>query len=318
METLISTDLKKAETFLKQGDLVAVPTETVYGLAACYNNKTAIQNIFSVKNRPAYDPLILHASNLSMIKTQIVKEFPPLAEKLAEKFWPGPLSMVLPKKETIDPIITAGLETVALRIPGHDLLLSLISKLNMPLAAPSANPFGYISPTTAKHVNDQLGGQIAMILDGGPAKIGLESTIVEVKGNHLVVLRAGGIAIEDLKEFDQNLEIRTSSSKPNAPGMLDKHYAPKKDFRFQKNFNSSKDISQIGLIRFNSFSEEFPLENQIVLSPEGKIEIAAQKLYSAMREMDQSRYEIILTETFPNRGIGIAMNDRILRAVNRN
>ncbi len=317
METLISNDLGKAEFFLKRGDLVAVPTETVYGLAACYNNKSAIQNIFKVKNRPAYDPLILHASDLTMIKSLIVKEFPPMAEKLAEKFWPGPLSMVLPKNEKIDPVITAGLDTVALRIPQHKLLLSLISKLKMPLAAPSANPFGYISPTTAKHVNDQLGGQIEMILDGGPAQIGLESTIVEVKDEHLIVLRAGGTSIEDLKALDPDLEIKTSSSKPNAPGMLEKHYAPKKDFQFQDNFDVNGEKSEIGLIRFNTFSDEFPVENQIVLSPEGNIDIAAQKLYSAMREMDQSHYKIILTESFPKRGIGIAMNDRILRAVSR-
>ncbi len=297
---------------------MAVPTETVYGLAACFNNPGAVKQIFKVKNRPAYDPLILHASSVEMIKDLIVDEFPPLAQKLADRFWPGPLSIVLPKKKSIDPIITAGLETVAVRIPGHEILLQLIENLQIPLAAPSANPFGYISPTTAKHVLDQLDRKIAMILDGGAAKIGLESTIVEINGDHLTVLRAGGISIDELKEFDAGLEVKSSSSQPKAPGMLEKHYAPKKTFGYEIDYEaSSKDKSKIGLIRYNSFSNDFPLENQLILSPEGNLSIAAQKLYSAMREMDQSKFEIILTESFPNEGIGIAMNDRISRAVTR-
>lgn len=315
MNTRISKDIDQAETLLNAGELVAVPTETVYGLAACFNNIQAVRRIFDVKNRPAYDPLILHASSIEMIREQIVSELPALAEKLGKKFWPGPLSIVLPKKNSIDTIITSGLKTVAVRIPGHQDLIQLIDKLEIPLAAPSANPFGYISPTTAMHVLDQLEGKIPLILDGGPAKIGLESTIVEIINDHIIILRTGGISIDDLKKFDPDLEIKSSSSQPKAPGMLEKHYAPKKSFYYENEFDPEKDNSKVGLIRFKSFSKEFPVENQLILSPEGDLNVAASKLYSAMREMDQSKFEIILTETFQKEGIGIAMNDRIRRAV---
>ncbi len=319
METLISKDLSLAWTLLTKGEIIAVPTETVYGLAADFRNPKAVKEIYRVKNRPEYDPLILHCSSIEMIKENLVIEFPEIAIKLADAFWPGPLTMILPKRKTVLDIVTSGLNTVGVRIPAHALLQNLISELNFPLAAPSANPFGYISPTSPQHVKAQLNGKIPMILDGGNCKVGLESTIVEIKGDSLKILRSGAISIEDLQKFDVNISFNSvSSSRPSAPGMLESHYSPKKSLYFiddplVKSFEGTK----AGIICFSTYSEVFPSENQILLSPEGKLDIAARNLYSALREMDESNFEVIITERFPNHGIGHAINDRLNRAVTR-
>lgn len=319
MDTLINKDTDAALKFLNDGKLVAVPTETVYGLAADYRNEKAIQRIFRVKKRPAYDPLILHASDIQMIEGDLVKEIPGLAKELAEAFWPGPLTLILPKKENVSDLITSGLPTVGVRIPGHPLLLELIKKLDRALAAPSANPFGYISPTSAEHVEAQLGGKIPMILDGGPASVGLESTILAIEGSKIKILRRGIIEEEQLKAFSgQIITSDISSSRPEAPGMLDKHYSPRKNLFFADEIAVEKINAQnSGGISFSEYLEGIPHENQIILSPEKSLEIAARRLYAALREMDQSRFRQIVTEKFPETGLGLAINDRLKRAVTR-
>ena len=221
-------DLEKAKAILSRGELVAIPTETVYGLAANALNPDAVAKIFSVKNRPEFDPLIVHVPDLDSVD-QYVDFIPLKARKLASLNWPGPLTMVLRKKSNIPDIVTAGMETVAIRCPDHILSRQLLKELPFPLAAPSANPFGYVSPTRAEHVNEQLGDKIQYILDGGPCSVGIESTIIGFEGDVPVVYRLGGLGLEKIESLIGNVELNlNSSSNPKAPGQLKSHYAPRK------------------------------------------------------------------------------------------
>ncbi|MEQ8533736.1 MAG: L-threonylcarbamoyladenylate synthase, partial [Imperialibacter sp.] len=224
----IGIDIDKAKSFLDRGQLIGLPTETVYGLAGNAFNEAAVLKIFQVKNRPSFDPLIAHTNSLEKVKA-FVKDIPDVALDLAEAFWPGPLTLLLPKKKRIPLLLTSGLKTVAVRIPDHPLTTALLEQLDYPLAAPSANPFGYVSPTTAHHVQDQLGESIPYILDGGPCRVGIESTIIGFENNKPVVYRLGGKRIDEIEKLIGTVRIRTNmSSDPAAPGMLKSHYAPTK------------------------------------------------------------------------------------------
>ena len=224
----IGTDRQVAKEFLEAGNVVGIPTETVYGLAGNALNPDAVLTIFRVKNRPSFDPLIVHTDSLTKLD-QFVTSIPEPARLLADAFWPGPLTLLLPKRALISDLVTAGLTTVAVRIPNHPLTLALLRSLDFPLAAPSANPFGYISPTTAQHVADQLGDQIPYILDGGPAGVGIESTIVGFNDNKATVFRLGGMGLDQIEQIIGPISVQThSTSNPKAPGMLISHYAPRK------------------------------------------------------------------------------------------
>ncbi len=309
-------DIEQAEQLLKKGELVAIPTETVYGLAANGFDEKAVIKIFEVKNRPYFDPLILHTNSIEKVKT-FVTEFPDNALKLAEKFWPGPLTLILPKKEIVPDLVTSGLPDVAVRIPNHELTLQLLSRLDFPLAAPSANPFGYVSPTSAAHVNKQLGDKISYILDGGECKIGIESTIVGFENGKAVIYRVGGLAIEEIEKIIGKVEVRTNqSSNPKAPGQLKSHYAPRKPLfigdidLLRKKFIDSK----IGII---SFYRKHEGARTIVLSEKKDLYEAAHNLFKALRDLDDSDVEYILAEMFPDEFLGRAINDRLLRAAER-
>jgi L-threonylcarbamoyladenylate synthase len=224
----IGKNLTKAKELLDQGDLVVIPTETVYGLAGNALNVKAVIKIFQVKNRPQFDPLIVHVTNLVQAK-ELVESFPAKAEKLASKFWPGPLTLLLKKKDIIPDLVTSGMDTVGIRCPDHPLTQSLLQSLSFPLAAPSANPFGYVSPTRPDHVNDQLGDQLKYILDGGECRVGLESTIIGFENDRAIIYRLGGLCIEDIENEIGKVEVQlNSSSNPKAPGQLKSHYAPRK------------------------------------------------------------------------------------------
>src|ERR1043165_1177940 len=226
--TIIGKDITAAKGFLEAGETVGIPTETVYGLAANALNTDAVLKIFSVKNRPHFDPLIVHTHSKDEIK-KYVAEIPPLAEKLIDAFMPGPVTVLLPKKEIIPDLVTSGLDNVAIRIPQHNLTLELLRQLDFPLAAPSANPFGYISPTTSHHVYDQLQGRIPYIIDGGSTDVGVESTIVAFEETGPVVYRLGGLALEEIERVVGKVAVNLNeSSNPRSPGMLKSHYAPKK------------------------------------------------------------------------------------------
>lgn len=309
-------DLSKVKILLEEGHLVGIPTETVYGLAANAFNSEAVTNIFKAKQRPAFDPLILHTNSLEKIKT-FVSDIPPIAYKLAQAFWPGPLTLIFQKKQLVHDIVTSGLDTVAVRIPRHPLTLQLLSLLDFPLAAPSANPFGYISPTTADHVLTHLGDKVGYVLDGGACEVGIESTIVGFPNNEPTVYRKGGVEIEAIESIIGKVTVNEhSNSQPQAPGMLKKHYSPKTSLVIG-HINTLLDKHQekrIGILSFQKSYNETHYSKQIVLSPKGDLAEAAKNLFTALRELDNSPLDIIISELLPEQGLGVAINDRIKRA----
>jgi L-threonylcarbamoyladenylate synthase len=309
----IGIDGKKAAALLQAGELVAIPTETVYGLAGNALNMEAVTNIFLVKNRPAFDPLIIHIPDASAA-THYAEDIPEKALHLAEKFWPGPLTLLLEKKKLIPDLVTSGLDRVGIRCPNHPLTLDLLKNISFPLAAPSANPFGYVSPTTAAHVNDQLGGKIPYILDGGTCDVGIESTIVGFENDIPVIYRLGGLSIENIERVTGKVKVTAhSTSNPTAPGQLKSHYAPDK-----KVLIGDLDILQREYQRHSygilSFKKEYDSSYQYVLSPSGSLEEAARNFFTALRMLDKMPIDTILTEFVPDLGLGRAINDRLRRA----
>ena len=296
--------------------MVGIPTETVYGLAANALDPDAVVRIFQVKNRPSFDPLIVHTDSLAKASA-FVTDIPDAARQLAERCWPGPLTLLLPRKPVIPDLVTSGLNTVGVRVPQHPLTLKLLQSLPFPLAAPSANPFGYISPTTAQHVADQLGQQVPYILDGGPCRVGIESTIIGFSEGGPVVYRLGGMALEDLEAVVGPVAVRDhSTSNPLAPGMLSSHYAPRKPFVLKSvdELLAFYPPERIGVLTFQRTTPRIPAENQRVLSPSGNPSEAAKNLFAAMRELDALDLDIIAAELLPQTGLGRAINDRLRRA----
>lgn len=312
----IGKDIARAAEILEKGDLVAIPTETVYGLAANALDSIAVARIFEVKQRPYFDPLIIHTYSVEKA-SEYVTDFPPLLKKLAQQFLPGPLTLLLPKKQVIPDLVTAGLERVAIRIPDHPLTLELLSKLDFPLAAPSANPFGYISPTNADHVNKQLGDHIEYILDGGNCRVGLESTIIGMEKNIPTIYRLGGLAIDEIEKVigKVSMEINRSSD-PKAPGQLMSHYAPHKPV-YTGNINELADLysgKKLGILCFGKTKIHGSPVILKYLSENADLREAAAHLFSYLRELDESDAEVILAELLPDIGLGKAINDRLLRA----
>jgi L-threonylcarbamoyladenylate synthase len=312
----IGIDIEKAKQILEQGKLVAIPTETVYGLAANATNQEAVLKIFEAKKRPHFDPLIIHTHNVEKVR-QYVEDLPQWAEKLAKAFWPGPLTLLLPKKNNIPDIVTSGLPQVAVRIPAHPLTLELLQQLDFPLAAPSANLFGHVSPTTAQHVADQLLDQVDYILDGGPCKVGVESTIVGSENGAICVYRLGGLPVEEIEKLVGKIRLCINqSSDPKAPGMLKSHYAPAKPLWVGdvRNLLQTEEIEKTGVI---SFRTDYRVPYQEILSEKGDLEEAAFNLFAAIRKLDASPVERIVAEVFPDNFLGKAINDRLKRAAHR-
>ncbi|MFM7854159.1 MAG: L-threonylcarbamoyladenylate synthase, partial [Flammeovirgaceae bacterium] len=313
--TTIGNDIDKAIRLLTQGGLVALPTETVYGLAGNALNGSSVAKIFSVKQRPSFDPLIIHVPNYAALPQWVIS-IPGKAEKLAEQFWPGPLTLLLPRKPIIPDLVTSGLDTVGVRCPNHPLAHKLLNSIPFPLAAPSANPFGYISPTTPQHVHDQLGGKIPYILDGGECNVGIESTIVGFDEDRVIVYRLGGLSVEKLQSVIGNVEIRlNTSSNPVAPGQLKSHYAPRKKL-LVGNLDDliAAHRSNVAVLSFKDKRESIPSNLQRVLSASGSLQEAAQNLFGMLRELDQTEATIILAEPVPEIDLGRAINDRLKRA----
>ncbi|CAH0995325.1 Threonylcarbamoyl-AMP synthase [Emticicia aquatica] len=309
----IGKDIEEAIRQLKLGEVIGLPTETVYGLAGNAYNSAAITKIFEVKNRPTFDPLIVHTSSFERV-LEFVSEVPPKAKLLAEHFMPGPLTLLLPKKCIISDLVTSGLETVAVRIPNHPLANELLQQLDFPLAAPSANPFGYISPTSAQHVDNQLGDKINYILDGGECQVGIESSIIGFFEDEIVVYRKGGLSIEAIEGIVGKVRMEEhSSSNPKAPGMLQSHYAPRTKLLIEDP-KMPTDHLNIGFLGFKDFHPEISKENQLLLSPNGDLQEAAKNLFAFMRILDTRNFDKIYTEFLPEIGLGRAINDRIKRA----
>ena len=311
------TDIEKAKALLERDELVAIPTETVYGLAGNAMSANAASKIFQAKNRPTFNPLILHSDRIEKI-AEFIETIPEKAYRLAEKFWPGPLTLLLKKKDITPDIVTAGLPTAAVRIPNHPLTLSLLQSLDFPVAAPSANPFGYISPTRAEHVNSQLGDRIAYILDGGPCQIGIESTIIGFENGRPTVFRLGGLSVEDIEEVIGRVSVTAhSSSRPQSPGMLKSHYSPGKKMligNIPELIRTQKNDRSFGVISFRDSYPEIEPERQVILSESGNMREAAMRLFEGLRYLDKLSIKVIFAELLPEQGLGRAINDRLRRA----
>lgn len=309
----IGKDLDLAADLLNKNEVIGIPTETVYGLAGNALNNEAITKIFSVKDRPFFDPLIVHTFAISQFEKYIAS-FPKKAKILAENFMPGPLTLLLPKKQSIPDLITAGLPNVAIRIPNHQLTLDLLQKLSFPLAAPSANPFGYVSPTSAQHVENQLGDKIKYILDGGPCGVGIESTIVGFENDKPIIYRKGGLAIESIEELVGKVIINEhSESNPAAPGMLKSHYSPKIQVEIWHENVEIKN-KKAGAIAFSNFIPNISEKKQLILSKSGDYEEAARNIFAHLRAAETLDIELLYVELLPEIGLGRAINDRLKRA----
>lgn len=312
---IIGSDMNDATRLLRAGDIVAIPTETVYGLAANAFDEAAVLKVFEAKQRPSFDPLIVHVGAQQDVDG-LARHLPPGAQALMDAFWPGPLTLVLPKRPEVPDLVTSGLDTVGVRMPAHPLVRELLGALPFPLAAPSANPFGYVSPTTAQHVADQLGGRVPYILDGGPCTVGIESTIVGWESDRWMLYRAGGLPVEELEAVIGRVHPAVRQVLPAAPGMLESHYAPRTpvfvgDIHTMRMDHTGK---RLGVI---AFTRSHAATHCRVLSPSGDLSEAARRLFAALRELDASDCEVILAERFPEHGLGRAINDRLRRAASR-
>jgi L-threonylcarbamoyladenylate synthase len=320
VKTEISTDRTAAVELLREGEIVALPTETVYGLAADALNPIAVAKIFEAKERPRFDPLIVHLPDRDWLEKVVALPVQDrqLILELADTFWPGPFTMVLPKREIVPEIVTAGLDTVGVRVSVHRVFSEIIRALRKPLAAPSANRFGRVSPTTAQHVLDELKERIPLIIDGGPTAHGIESTIVAICAGGIRILRRGPITEEQLSEFGK-IDNVASLEKVSAPGQLPTHYAPKTQLRLIEDVNSfSPDKKQrVGLLAWNPIESEKNFAAVRYLSERQDLREAAANLFRYLRELDVPNVDLIVAEQVPDRGLGAAIMDRLRRAVHR-
>jgi L-threonylcarbamoyladenylate synthase len=307
-------DIERAADLIRAGGLVAMPTETVYGLAADATNNDAVARIFEAKGRPKFNPLIAHVASAEMAKRYAA--FSPLADRLAAAFWPGPLTLVLPRKNksAVSLLVSAGLDTVALRAPGHAIAQALIAAADRPVAAPSANRSGSVSPTTADHVRQSLGSRVDMILDGGPCAVGVESTIIKIDANQATLLRPGGLARREIEAVTgARLLAPPQTDKPQSPGMLQSHYAPSLGVRLNAR-DARKDEAFLG---FGDVMDESAAASRN-LSPSGALREAAANLFAFLRALDaesqKKNLSAIAVAPIPTDGLGEAINDRLKRA----
>lgn len=325
--------LEEAVAVLKSGGLVAFPTETVYGLGADAFNENAVLRIFKAKKRPPDNPVIVHISNMDML-SEVSPNIPQRAERLVRELWPGPLTIVIPRSQKIPPVVSAGLETVAVRMPAHNVALDLIECLGSPIAAPSANLSGRPSPTNARDVYEDLGGSIDMIIDAGETFIGVESTVVRVTESRSVVLRPGPVPLEVLRKYLGEVELHPSilsgdfKGIPASPGMKYRHYAPKADMVVvEGNYDGvvlkmaemieeySKSGLKVGCLVSEETARRLPGGVMIeVLAPRARLDLVARRIYSALRSLDRMNPDIIIAEGFPENGIGMAIQNRLRKA----
>lgn len=316
--------LQEAADIIKKGGIVAIPTETVYGLGCNALDTVAVQSVFTAKGRPAINPLIIHVSAIA--DAHKIAHLSPLAQEIATHFWPGPLTMVLPRRENsgISDLCTAGLDTIAIRFPEHDVARKIIQMAGVPVAAPSANASGSISPTSPRHVHDSLGDKVNMILAGGACKAGLESTVVDATTDVPVILRYGvvtkesiqgalGVDVRDGVANDQNADIKS-------PGQLLKHYAPTIPLRMNAiDVDADEALLAFGGTKFMGIKtggavSAFPEDQIKNLSESADLEEAAKNLFSYMRDLDSDKFKGIAVMNIPNEGVGMAINDRLFRA----
>ena len=317
---LISNDIVKAASILKNSRIIGLPTETVYGLAGNIYSEHAIRHIFEIKKRPFFNPIIVHIKSLTFL-SKVARDIPKEAIKLAETFWPGPLTLLLNKQSSIPDLITGGKSTVAVRVPNHPVALSILNLLDFPLAAPSANPFGSISPTCAEHVDGYFKEELEMILDGGVCKSGIESTIIGFQNQKPVLYRHGAIPLNMIEMVIGKTTIATKNNHPpQAPGMLSKHYAPSTNTVLTSDAKTIISIhvnKKIGLLLFKSEINQAGIYRQEVLSKTGNLQEAASNLYAALHRLDKANLDIIIVERVPETGLGNSINDRLERAATK-
>lgn len=319
----IGDDVSRAAEILCGGGLVAFATETVYGLGANALDPRAVARVFEVKNRPRFDPLIVHVHDVSAVET-LVAEYPSRARELTSRFWPGPLTVVLPKRDRVPDLVTAGLPTVAVRIPDHPLALELLRAAVVPIAAPSANPFGHVSPTRAEHVVEQLGDRIDYILDGGPCRVGVESTVLALVDDEPTLLRPGGVTLEELEAAIGPVSVPVGDALANeaaaSPGMLARHYAPHTPLAIHEagddefEFVETRAGHRVGRLAFRPLASTTGYAAVEILSPTGDLREAAANFFAALRRLDALGLDRIVADHFPDEGLGRALNDRLRRA----
>ncbi|NOX16861.1 MAG: threonylcarbamoyl-AMP synthase [Chlorobi bacterium] len=313
-----SANIERAAEVIKSGGIVAFPTETVYGLGANGFDAEAVARIFEAKNRPSFNPLIMHISDVQQLDDIVVIKNS-VTEKLIEKFWPGPLTLVLEKTKKVPAIVTSGHPTVAVRMPDHKTALELIFKAGMPIAAPSANQFGKLSPTEAEHVEEQLGDKVDIILDGGHCDVGIESTIVQITSDDIFLLRHGGLPIEEIEEtLGREIEQKVNNVTPNSPGQLPYHYAPDVPIVCINDIKLS-DLKgkKIGALFFKEQNLDFPFVKIKVLSPTGNLREAAANLFSFIHELEHEDIDLILCEKIGGKELGHAIDDRLTKAAKK-
>jgi L-threonylcarbamoyladenylate synthase len=313
----MNQEIFKAIALLKASENIAIPTETVYGLAANAYDEIAIKKIFETKGRPLFNPLIVHIHSIDYLD-KVANTIPPKAKILAEHFWPGSLTLVLPKNENIPDLVTAGKPTVAVRVPNHPLTLELLYNLDFPLVAPSANPFGSISPTMAKHVSDYFQEKIPLILDGGACQNGIESTIIGFEGDEPILYRLGALSLNEIESVIGKVKIKNNNElSPEAPGMLLKHYAPTTKTIMVDDidhFIQNTQTKNIGTLTFYKAISSEKVKHQEIVSANKNYKEAAAELYKAMHRLDKMNLDLIVVERFPNEGLGQSINDRLERA----
>ena len=312
-----SESIETASRIIRNGGLVAFPTETVYGLGADVENPVAVAGIFEVKARPRIDPIIIHVADPDSAGKYGV--FPALARPIMRKFWPGALTLVVEKTSAVPPIVTAGLDTVAIRVPSHPAALALIKASTGGIAAPSANLFGYVSPTTAQHVADQLTGKIDLILDGGPCTIGLESTILSLTGGTPTILRAGGVPVEEIQSMIGELNISIDPThNPVVPGQLKRHYATRTRLSIsERGMERLRRGERAGLLSLLAPEDPAPYASVEVLSSSGNLKEAAANLFGALRRLDSLSLDRIIARPITEQGLGLAIMDRLRRCAAR-
>ncbi len=308
----------EAVALLQQGEIIALPTETVYGLAADALNPIAVAKIFEAKERPRFDPLIVHLPELGWLEkiVDLGGKDRQLVLKLADRFWPGPFTIVLPRREIVPEIVTAGLDTVAVRISAHPVFSEIIRQFGKPLAAPSANRFGCVSPTSAQHVLDELNNRIPLIVDAGPTSHGIESTIVALRDGKIDILRRGPITAEELSIFGAKIDIVTKAEKISAPGQLPSHYAPKTPLQLVDNAKSfsPNEHDRVALLAWNPVETDKRFAAIRRLSEHNDMREAAANLFRYLRELDALNVDLIVAERVPEHGLGAAVMDRLKRA----
>lgn len=313
--------IRLAAEIIRGGGLVAFPTETVYGLGANALNPDAVARIFEVKQRPSFDPLIVHIATRASLDL-LVQAISLGDHRLMDAFWPGPLTVVLPKRESVPDIVTAGLSTVAIRMPAHPVAQALIREAGVPIAAPSANPFGYVSPTCAQHVFDGLGDRVDLILDGGPCPIGVESTIVSMSGSCLELLRPGSVTLTEIRAIIGPAVRAAASQTVIAPGQLPRHYATRTTVTILGDRGARPVVQgqeRAGLLAMSALSH---IDDRFcaveVLSSSGDLREAARNLFAALRRLDELDLDRLYAEPCDDRGLGLAIMDRLRRCASPN